>query len=371
MPAPTDTPETDAVSIPATIEPGDPETLILAVPFRSQYDGSPYQYANCGPAALGMILEAYGISMTTEELRALANQIQGTTSTDAGVSLEVLDLIARRAGLRTEGLQSPDGSPRRWSIADIIRTVRQGYPVIILVHFAALPDHAGAKSPSDHYVVVVGVTRDGFIINDPAFPGSAGAHRLLRPADLINAWQEAVPPQQADAFLPPEGHPNLALLSLPGRPAAVAVPGSPTEQDLPARVAATPAARRATGDNRILASTTPSDDRIAVWALALGQWKHTRAPIPSTTPARQMDDPENSASPSESDAAATVSVAAIIGVACLLILLLPRAGRPGEERVHRRRQLGSRSTAPVPRVLATPRPLSLQVKRRPRRLISA
>ncbi len=371
MPTPTNTPETDAVSIPATIEPGDPETLILAVPFRSQYDGSPYQYANCGPAGLGMILEAYGISMTTEELRALANQIQGTTSTDAGVSLEVLDLIARRAGLRTEGLQSPDGRPRRWSIADIIRTVRQGYPVIILVHFTALPDHAGARTPSDHYVVVIGVTRDGFIINDPAFPGSAGAHRLLRPADLINAWQEATPPQQADAFLPPEGHPNLALLSLPGRPATVAVPGSPAEQDLPARVAATPVARRAIDGNRVLAPTTPSDDRIAVWALALGQWKHTTAPIPSTPPARQTDDPENSTPSGGSDAAAAVSVAAIIGVACLLILLLPHAGTPGRERVRSRRQLRSRSLAPAPRVLEAPRPLPLQVKRRPRRLISA
>ena len=140
----------------------------MNVPFRSQYDASPYQNSNCGPAALGMVLQAYGLNVPADRLRAIADQLQGTSAYNDGIALDYLQAIARQAGLRTEGLGTPDGHYRRWTMADVIREVRRGYPVITLVHFASLPTHTGSGSASDHYVVVARIRRLGdCIAGDP------------------------------------------------------------------------------------------------------------------------------------------------------------------------------------------------------------
>ncbi|HEY3115953.1 MAG TPA: hypothetical protein VGK54_04355, partial [Chloroflexota bacterium] len=41
----------------------------LAMPFRTQKDGDRFQGANCGPAALGMVLQAFGIYQSNQDLR--------------------------------------------------------------------------------------------------------------------------------------------------------------------------------------------------------------------------------------------------------------------------------------------------------------
>jgi len=204
----------------------------LKVPFRSQYDASPYQFANCGPAALAMVLQAYGVDVSNQRLRDIADQLQGTTGYSDGVALDYLQMIARQAGLRTDGLTGPDGSYRRWSIGDVIQEVRRGYPVITLVHFAALPRHATSGSTSDHYIVVVGVTSAGFVINDPAAVAAEGYRQLLRPEQLLAAWSAAGIQNQAVAFLPPTTSPiplpasagNLVAAKPAPTPAVAALP---------------------------------------------------------------------------------------------------------------------------------------------------
>ena len=181
---------------------GDRESFILNVPYRSQYDNSPYQNANCGPTALGMVLEAYGLNVSNDRLRAIADGLQGTYGYDDGVALDYLVAIAQQAGLRADGLTNPDGRYRHWSMADVINEIRQGYPVVTLVHYASLPDHATSASSSDHFVVVVGVTTQGFVINDPAFSGNDGFHREVRPEQMPKAWGDAIIVHQAAAFLP-------------------------------------------------------------------------------------------------------------------------------------------------------------------------
>ncbi|HEX5418180.1 MAG TPA: C39 family peptidase [Chloroflexota bacterium] len=226
---------------------GDGETLALDVPLRSQYDQSPYQNANCGPTSLAMVLQAYGLDVPTARVRALANQLQGTYGYDQGIALDYLVEIGQQAGLRQEGLRGPDGHYRKWAVGDIVREVRAGNPVITLVHYTALPRHQHEVSSSDHYVVIVGVTDQGFLINDPASIGNDGYRQLLTPPQLIAAWNASSVPQQAAAFLPPTG--PLALQPASGEAndgpgaskaspasAAAAVPASPS----PAAPTATP-----------------------------------------------------------------------------------------------------------------------------------
>lgn len=284
-----------AVHVDAASSSGS-ETFILNVPFRSQYDNSPYQYANCGPASLGMVLEAYGANVPTAQLRALADQIQGTSGYDDGVALDTLAAIAHQAGLKTVGLSTPDGHYRRWTMGDLIVSVRHGYPVITLVHYASLPGHAGSSSTSDHYIVVVGVTPQGFVIDDPAYGGQDGAHLLLRPDQLLAAWRDASIQSQAAAFLPPSGQLTLtdgATASGSGLPAASAPPPvvasgypSPATAVLTARSASPPLGPPPPPPGAVVqdsAAPAPSPSSASTsglglasqaWAAALSGWNH-------------------------------------------------------------------------------------------------
>lgn len=300
------------------------ETFILNVPFRSQYDNSPYQYANCGPASLGMVLEAYGVNVPNGQLRALADQIQGTSGYDDGVALDTLVAIAHQAGLKTVGLSTPDGHYRRWTMGDLILSVRHGYPVITLVHYASLPGHAGSSSTSDHYVVVVGVTPRGFVINDPAYGGQDGAHLLLQPDQLLTAWRDAAIQSQAAAFLPPSGQLTLSdgatassasqadrLASSAPAPAPVSGYPSPMSAALSARSASPPlgpplpppgavVSEAAPGSSGSTAASTGSSGQSSAlglasqaWAAALSGWNHEAggSPAQSLAPTPVSDTP--------------------------------------------------------------------------------
>lgn len=235
---------------PLKIE-GNDESLVLNVPLRSQYDSSPYQNANCGPASLAMVLEAYGLKVPTERIRALSNQLQGTYDFDQGIALDYLVAIGQQAGLHQEGLYDSAGHYRQWAISDVIREVRAGYPVITLVHYNSLPQHQHESSQSDHYVVIVGVTSQGFLINDPASVGKAGYRQLLTPPELMAAWNAASRHQQAAAFLPPTGKLALnpvngeagdgpAVAALAELPGATRLASPPSPQPSPTVPTATP-----------------------------------------------------------------------------------------------------------------------------------
>ena len=230
---------------------GDDEGLVMDVPLRSQYDSSPYQNANCGPASLAMVLQAYGLNVPTERIRALSNQLQGTYDYDQGIALDYLVAIGRQAGLHEEGLYDSAGHYRQWAISDVIREVRAGNPVITLVHYNSLPQHQHESSLSDHYVVIVGVTSQGFLINDPASVGKAGYRQLLTPPELIAAWNAASRHQQAAAFLPPTGKLALnpangeagdgpAAAALAALPGATRLASPPSPQPSPTVPTATP-----------------------------------------------------------------------------------------------------------------------------------
>ena len=330
---------------------GGTQSFVLAVPFRSQYDGSPYQNSNCGPTALGMVLEAYGIHATTAQLRAAANQLQGTTGYDQGVALDFLQAIAQEAGLRTEGLVGANGRYRQWSMADLIGEVRRGYPVITLVRYATLPDHAGSTSTSDHYIVVIGVTDQGLVINDPAFTGNGGYRQVLGPDALMNAWRAASIPEQAVAFLPPSGKMSLAMLNTRigelgnVRTTTAVSPAGGTS--LPAPLLQPEPALVLPGARSPVPSATdvvvdrppppPPGPQTARWVASLSQWKHVTQPArsispPIATPAPSYQEaglvggPSSPAIPLPGMPLPILTLIALVGMGTMLILTLPGPG---------------------------------------------
>jgi ABC-type bacteriocin/lantibiotic exporter with double-glycine peptidase domain len=92
----------------------------------------------CGPAALKMVMDRYGKTVTLQELEA-TNHVQ------AGWSMQELKELAERYGLRSEG---------RW--LDAGKLSRSRFPVLLFVE-------------DNHFVVVDGVDSAGFFsLCDPA-----------------------------------------------------------------------------------------------------------------------------------------------------------------------------------------------------------
>lgn len=188
--------------------------LLLDVPYRSQLDGTAEAYSDCGPASLGMVLDAYGVRETTERLRELIDAEQGATGPAVGSTIEALAAVARGHGLEVagRGQGAPSGG---WGVSDVRSRVAAGWPVIALTRYRSLPGNESSRSESDHYVVIVGLSPDGFFVHDPAFEERAGRLRQITTEQLREAWSSASPPREAIAFGPPAGElplPRAALL---------------------------------------------------------------------------------------------------------------------------------------------------------------
>lgn len=246
-----------------------------------------------------MVLQSYGVNVSNARLRAIADQLQGTSGYNDGIALDYLQQIGQEAGLRTEGIKLPDGHYRQWTMGDIIQEIRRGNPVITLVHYASLPFHASSLSKSDHYIVIVGVTSQGFVINDPAFTGTEGYHLLLRPDQLLAAWKAASIQGQAVAFLPPQGVAGLTPLgsnvairsnvlgsepaTAPNPPQPSPAPQSPVSE---APSNESPVASTQPGTSVISSLGPPPNPTFAAWAIRLGKWQHgasTASPSPEAS----------------------------------------------------------------------------------------
>ena len=229
-------PRSYVVNLPQSAGWLDDMLLWLGVPSRSQYDGTAYASANCGPSALGMILEAYGLYMSTADIRAYANYLQGTYGYDDGIALDHLAEIARLAGLKPVGLYG-SGGYRRWTVDDVRDQVLAGHPVIVLTKYRLLPGNGGYGGNVNHYVVISGLLDDDFLYNDSAFGGGGGRGLVISAAQLEAAWATADIPRHAVAFA--LGEQSYGLLSVDasrfGRGA-----GSIGAGDAPGRAAAPP-----------------------------------------------------------------------------------------------------------------------------------
>lgn len=156
-------------------------------PYRSQLDGSPYAEANCGPTALGMALDAFGVNVTPRELRSEALDAQHMYGNGVGTLITALAQVAEENGLSASDLRDDGGSIHRWSLDDVRAHVRQGQPVIVQVRYRSLPGRGGAYYFGDHYILVTGVVGDGFLYNDPIDVDGLGWDRVISGASLRTA----------------------------------------------------------------------------------------------------------------------------------------------------------------------------------------
>jgi hypothetical protein len=173
----------------------------MDVPYRTQLDGSAAAGANCGPASLGMVLDAFGISVPTDRLRAQAHRFQGTSGPDTGFLLEVLQSVAETYGL--EGQDLLEGRRyRRWTLDDVREHLRAGHLVIPQLRYRLMPGREWAGVTYDHYLVLTGVDGDDFFFNDP-IPWNGRGQGRITAAQLLRAWQNSDAPMAAVALAGP------------------------------------------------------------------------------------------------------------------------------------------------------------------------
>lgn len=171
-------------------------SLLLAVPFRTQIDGTAYSLVNCGPASLAMVLAAFGLDVDPPSLRDYLNSLIGNYDTEMGTSLYVLGRIAREAGLSTFGTSS---GFENWTIDDIREQIRAGHPVITLTKYRFLPGRFGSTTDFDHYIVITGMVGEDFVYNDGAYSTEYGYNLVITPSQLKQAWASSSNPRHAMA----------------------------------------------------------------------------------------------------------------------------------------------------------------------------
>jgi hypothetical protein len=216
----------------------------LPVPYYSQFDGTAYSRANCGPASLVMALAAFGRDVAVTDVRRSANRMQGTTGWyDAGVAIDVLADLAGRYGLSVRW----GGNHDRWSFDEVRAALRHGHLVIPQVHLASLPGQERSSRAVDHFIVITGFDDGRFYYNDPAFGGAAGHGLAISEERLALAWRRSDFPFAAFAVGPGDGMSPLLEPARPSEPRqsasalaaahdglAVATPAAPAPSLAPA-----------------------------------------------------------------------------------------------------------------------------------------
>jgi LysM repeat protein len=148
-------------------------------PYRSQLDGSPFAEANCGPTAIGMALDAFGVSVAPGTLRSQALSAQHMSGNGVGTLITALAQVIDENGLTAYGLRDDSGGLDHWSLDDLRAQIQKGRPVVVQVRYRALPGRGGAYYFGDHYILVTGVVGDGFLYNDPINVDGLGWDRVI------------------------------------------------------------------------------------------------------------------------------------------------------------------------------------------------
>ena len=84
-------------------------------------------------------------------------------------------------------MRNADGSLHHWTLDDLRTQVAQRHPVVVQVRYRSLPGRGGAAYFADHYILVTGVTSEGFLYNDPIDHDGLGWDRLIGPDRLSTA----------------------------------------------------------------------------------------------------------------------------------------------------------------------------------------
>ncbi len=159
------------------------------VNYRSQFDGSPFDQANCGPVTLGMLMGAYGEQWSTMSIRKSIIEHSGIPSYDAGSTWEDIAYAAQERGFTTPGLFDGMGGYKQWSFEELMAQVADGRPVMVLVRFWSLPGHEDKAWYGDHYIIFLGTTPSGDVVyHDSAWRGEQGAYLVMSREQFERAW---------------------------------------------------------------------------------------------------------------------------------------------------------------------------------------
>jgi hypothetical protein len=164
-----------------------------------------------------MVLAAFGLEVGPSQVRDYLNSVIDNYNTDLGTSLDVLARIGREAGLTPMDLYSDQGGYRNWSPEAVRWHVQQGRPVITLVKYRNLPGHGQSLSEFDHYIVISGLTPNGFIYNDAAFASTLGYGLEISDVELQFAWENSSIPHHALALGLAPDHQALSFPEAPRR----------------------------------------------------------------------------------------------------------------------------------------------------------
>ena len=175
---------------------GEPEGAIrdtggtrIWVPFRSQWDGSTFEWGNCGVAAITMAMEYFGHNYSTHAVRESINVMTGNWNTHIGVDWRYLKAALERRDFAVTGPHNARGGYVQWTLADLVAQVEQGRPPILLVHYRSLPGHDEDEWFGDHYIIFLGLTGDGRVVyHDPGFPNQDGAYLTIDQEQFERAW---------------------------------------------------------------------------------------------------------------------------------------------------------------------------------------
>jgi hypothetical protein len=118
-------------------------------------------------------------------------------------------------------LYSAKGGYRNWSTDAVRWHVQQGHPVITLVKYRNLPGHTSSLSEFDHYIVITGLTPNGFIYNDGAFATTLGYGLEISDVELEYAWDNSSIPHHAVALGLAPDKKALTFPELPRKPRTV------------------------------------------------------------------------------------------------------------------------------------------------------
>ena len=121
---------------------------------------------NCGPASLKVVFDYYGLTVSENRLVKLL----GTNK--KGTNPEAFIRVAEQFGLKGKNMEN-------MTVSQVKKLVEEGFPVIA--------NHTTPDPIGGHYAVIMGFSRDEFVISDPA---EDSGYLVRKITDFMRDWYE-------------------------------------------------------------------------------------------------------------------------------------------------------------------------------------
>ena len=167
----------------------------LNIAYKSQYDPDAAASRNdCGPTCLSMLLNAFGVTATTDAVFRRTG-----AAPDDYVSMAQLMRVGESYGVPLEYRKG-------WGLGELRAMLDRGRPLIALVHYGAFSEQQSGVSTQSaftgpHFLVVVGYDERHVVVHDPLWTGDRrdeGAFKKWPNRVWLEAWGRCH--EDCDAF---------------------------------------------------------------------------------------------------------------------------------------------------------------------------